>query len=283
VIDAAALDPAVSPLLPGIDMLGAVITRAYVRELLGKHTYGRVLNVGAGGNSPRYRYDVRLTNTEYHTLEPSGEGNPTYVADARRMPEVPSGSYDWVLAFAVLEHVDDMHAVVGEITRVLKPGGRVYLSVPFHNELHFTRAYGDYWRVSPFGFHRLLDDDFGFEEVQYWGDCVIDPVTIGVIARKGAQRSAGTSRLYYVEGGLDSIHRYVDGAKPLRWSVPISRLKMDGLEYCLQVQDFRAKIFRETGQALTLRAVDRLLFEQVAIPEATLLVSNEWSRLERVS
>lgn len=275
-----ALDPAVSPLLPGQTMLGGALYRAYVREILGKKTHGRVLNVGAGPNSARYRYDLRLRNSEYHTVEISGEGSPTYVADARDMPQVPSEYYDWVLAFALLEHVDDMQAVVKEISRVLKPDGCAYISVPFHNELHFTQAYGDFWRVSPFGFRKLLGEEFGFEEVEFWGDCVIDPVTVAVIARKGCSPSEGVSRLYYVEGGLDSIHRYVDGSQPLDWKLPVYRLMVDGLEYCMRVQESRADTFRETGQSLTSPAADKRIFERFRVHETTIRVTNERSFLE---
>jgi SAM-dependent methyltransferase len=258
-------------------MVGAVLVNGYVREILGKKTYGRILNVGAGSDSALYRYDKRLRNSEYHTLEPTGAGNPTYTADARNMPEVPSESYDWVIANAVLEHVDDMHAVVREITRVLKPDGCVYLSVPFHNDLHFTRSYGDYWRVSPFGFKKLLGPDYAIEEFEYWGECVIDPVAIGVIARKGGAAAEAVSRLMLVEGGLDTIHRYVDGNRPFCCTMPIWRMTIDGLEFCLKVQDFRSGFFSSSGQSLTSRVADRLLFHDTAVLEGTISYTNQRS------
>ncbi|HLH72701.1 MAG TPA: class I SAM-dependent methyltransferase [Chloroflexota bacterium] len=273
------LNPARAALLPGTSFLGSVLVNAYVREILGKRTYGRILNIGAGIQSRIYRYDLRLKNTEYHTVETSADSHPTYVCDARNMPEVPSEYYDWVLALAVLEHVNDMQAVVREIARVLKPGGYVYLSVPFHNELHFTRSYGDYWRVSPFGFHELLDANFSFQEVEYWGDCVIDPVSIGVVARKEQPRSVGVSRLYYIEGGLNSAHRLVSGDLPLSWTIPIWGLRIDGLDYCLQVQEYRADVFSRTGRSLTLREADQALFHQVAHALGSIVISNDESNL----
>jgi SAM-dependent methyltransferase len=41
------------------------------------------------------------------------------------------GSFDFVLSFDVLEHVPGYRAAIAEFYRVLKPGGRVLLSVPF--------------------------------------------------------------------------------------------------------------------------------------------------------
>ena len=265
-------------MLPGTSFLGSVIMNAYAKEILGKKTHGRVLNIGVGNQSVTYRFDRRLANAEYHTLDVTSENRPTYVGDARNMPMVSSESYDWVLAIAVLEHVNDMHAVVSEITRVLKPGGESHIPVPFHNELHFTRGYGDYWRVSPFGFHELLDDFFSFEEIEYWGDCVIDPFAVAVLARKSKDPCATTSRLYQVEGGLDTVHRLIDGADILRLSIPIWRLKEDGIDYCLRVQDHRASVFAQTGTSLTFRDSDKQLFRKHALREGTLTISNEESR-----
>lgn len=44
-------------------------------------------------------------------------------------------SFDAVLAFEVLEHVEDDQRVLGEIARVLRPGGIVAISVPLHAAL----------------------------------------------------------------------------------------------------------------------------------------------------
>lgn len=65
------------------------------------------------------------------------------VADAHRIPLAPS-SVDGVVVQAVLEHVLDPVAVVGEIHRVLRPGGLVYADTPFLQQVHegpydFTR------------------------------------------------------------------------------------------------------------------------------------------------
>lgn len=50
-------------------------------------------------------------------------------ADLRMLP-FEDGSYDFVFASHVLEHVDDDHRAVAEIARVLRPGGVAILPVP---------------------------------------------------------------------------------------------------------------------------------------------------------
>jgi SAM-dependent methyltransferase len=50
-------------------------------------------------------------------------------ADACRLP-VASGAFDLVLAFDLLEHVQDPRAMLGEACRVLSPEGRVVATTP---------------------------------------------------------------------------------------------------------------------------------------------------------
>lgn len=67
-----------------------------------------------------------------------------FVADATRIP-CPSAFYDAVFDFGAIHHVPDWQQAVGEIARVLAPGGRFY----FHE---FTRKALQSW------FHRTFTD-----------------------------------------------------------------------------------------------------------------------------
>jgi SAM-dependent methyltransferase len=51
------------------------------------------------------------------------------VGDARYLP-LPPCEYDLALALDVLEHIEEDAQAAAEITRVLKPGGTVLVSVP---------------------------------------------------------------------------------------------------------------------------------------------------------
>jgi SAM-dependent methyltransferase len=53
----------------------------------------------------------------------------------------PDNTFDWVLSHHVLEHVRDDRRGLDEIHRVLKPGGRSYLSIPLDWDSK-TREYG---------------------------------------------------------------------------------------------------------------------------------------------
>lgn len=65
------------------------------------------------------------------------------VADARKLPFRDS-SVDMLVCEAVLEHIAEAHVVIGEMKRILKPGGHIYVSVPFVYPFH----------ASPSDFHR---------------------------------------------------------------------------------------------------------------------------------
>lgn len=52
--------------------------------------------------------------------------------DVTRPLRLAGGSLDGVVSLDVLEHVPDYRAALREFSRVLKPGGVLVLTVPFH-------------------------------------------------------------------------------------------------------------------------------------------------------
>jgi len=77
--------------------------------------------------------------------------------DVARLP-VAGGRFDAVVCKDVLEHVADARPVVREIARVLRPGGRVFVSVPDAQRW----VWEDYTHVRPYprvALRRLLTDE----------------------------------------------------------------------------------------------------------------------------
>jgi malonyl-CoA O-methyltransferase len=58
----------------------------------------------------------------------------TVVGSAESVPEVADGSLDFVCSTMVMEHVPDERAYLAEIRRVLRPGGRAYVTTVFKRE-----------------------------------------------------------------------------------------------------------------------------------------------------
>ena len=75
------------------------------------------------------------------------------VCDAHSLP-FASGTFDAVVAQAVLEHVADPQQVVSELHRVLRPGGLVYSEIPFMQQVH--EGANDFTRYTLVGHRRLF-------------------------------------------------------------------------------------------------------------------------------
>jgi SAM-dependent methyltransferase len=81
------------------------------------------------------------------------------VANAEQIP-FSSQRFDLVLCTQMLEYAPDPGQVLSEIYRVLKPGGRLFLSVP---TVFPQDAVEDRWRFLPAGIRQLLS---AFSEVE---------------------------------------------------------------------------------------------------------------------
>jgi SAM-dependent methyltransferase len=81
------------------------------------------------------------------------------ICDAHDIP-FQDGSFDGVIAQAVLEHVVDPYRCVEEIHRVLKKKGMVYAETPFMQQVHGGRY--DFTRFTLLGLRRLFR---WFEEI----------------------------------------------------------------------------------------------------------------------
>ena len=106
----------------------------FLREFLDDLPAGSVvmdLGSGPGSFDYRRRADITILATDILPIQPA-ERLP-YVcwfrADGARLP-VRARTVDAVVAHYVLEHVTELEPTMDEIARVLKPGGRVYCSVP---------------------------------------------------------------------------------------------------------------------------------------------------------
>jgi len=75
------------------------------------------------------------------------------VADAAAIP-FEDNTFDMVISEFMLEHVSSPFTVCAEMVRVLKPGGRLYVSYPFIHPYHSFP--GDYFRYTPTGLKRML-------------------------------------------------------------------------------------------------------------------------------
>lgn len=93
---------------------------------------GRVLEIGPGLRTTapvRGSFFIETSPTAARTLR--SKGGRVLVADGLALP-FADGSFRAVFAFEVLEHVDQDVRMLGEMSRVLAPGGLAVISVPAH-------------------------------------------------------------------------------------------------------------------------------------------------------
>ena len=91
----------------------------------------RLLDVGSA-DGPSVGW-LRATNQQIALdLDPRGLGPGGVCGSALALP-FASESFDVVAAFDVVEHCDPESTAIGELVRVLRPGGRLLLSLPAYN------------------------------------------------------------------------------------------------------------------------------------------------------
>ncbi len=143
------------------------------RKALGEVRQGMVLDIGSGDSDhgsllaegcTLIRLDYPATNRRYRR-------RPDVYGDARCLPVVSSG-VDTVLLLEVIEHVPEYARILLECRRVLKPGGRIHLSVPFLYPIH--DAPHDYHRFTRYGLcHELESAGFRVLELIQHGNSFV--------------------------------------------------------------------------------------------------------------
>jgi len=153
------------------------VGRAYIDHFIEAHRsdiVGRAVEI----REPHYceRYPERVTNVDILDVD-AQLPNVTIVADLACMPQVPSNAFDIAIVPQTLQYVFDVQAAIGELHRVLAPGGVLLLTVPAAEQINWTSGFeADYWRFTCRSVSQLLSP-FGHTEVESLGNC------LAVIAR----------------------------------------------------------------------------------------------------
>jgi SAM-dependent methyltransferase len=140
------------------------ITRFVAQTAAGMAAGTRVLDAGAGEGA----YRRFFTHCRYETADLAvGEqewnySNLDYVAPLHDLP-IENDTFDVVLCTQVLEHLERPRESVRELHRVLKPGGKLFLTAPMAHPLH-QEPY-DFFRYTSHGL-RSICAGAGFSEIE---------------------------------------------------------------------------------------------------------------------
>jgi len=141
-------------------------SRQYLEEFLAAAATSvqpgeKVLDAGAGD----CKYKTLFAGMDYMATDflqvdkPYDLASLDIVSDLRNMA-VADATYDVVICSQVLEHLPEPEQVLHELHRVLKPGGRLWLSTPLFFEEHEVPH--DYFRYTRYGLQYLLEKS-GFD------------------------------------------------------------------------------------------------------------------------
>ena len=181
---------------------------------------GRLLDIaprGVDGSAAHFH------QAEISILDIAPESGAADIADLCRSHAAAllSGSFDWIVCAETLAYVKDPFAAVGEIHRLLKPGGYAFLTTPFNVPVRPDQA--DCWRFTEQGLRTLLRD-FTIVSLEQAGTSGRPrmPLHYRVIARKDHAAAAAVPppapefsaliACYYEERSIEEFHERLSKA-----------------------------------------------------------------------
>jgi len=157
-------------------------------DVIRRHASGRLLDCGCG-DVPYYGFYRDLVTETVCIDWTFSEHDHTHVdqeVDLNGPLPFEAQRFDTVLLADVLEHIAKPWALAHEVARVLSPGGKAIMMVPFLYGLHEQPH--DYYRYTEFAVRKLFEDaSMELLELEAYGglpDVLIDLMSKGLAARK---------------------------------------------------------------------------------------------------
>lgn len=116
---------------------------------------GKLLDYGCGGQPYRAVFEPYITNYIGADVAAAGGVVLDIELDIDGRVNLPDQSVDTILSSQVLEHVFDFKSYLLNCARLLRPSGRLIISVPMHWRHHEVPY--DYWRFTRFGLAGSLE------------------------------------------------------------------------------------------------------------------------------
>jgi len=138
----------------GSRFIGDLLAQSYERAIR-THARGRLLDMGCG-EVPLYGV-YRDVVEENVCIDWAGSIHPCvhldFVVDLGGMLPFEDQHFDTILLTDVLEHLAEPVTAIGEAARILRPGGKLIIGVPFFYWIH--EAPHDYHRYTEFAMRRM--------------------------------------------------------------------------------------------------------------------------------
>lgn len=143
---------------------GLPVHRYYLEKFLEEHAgviRGHCLEFQNPQYTPRFG-GAAISKLDILHIDAS---NPlaTMVADLTRPNDLPGNHFDCIVCTHVLHVIYEVERAVAELHRILKPGGVLLIAVPQISMA--DPRYGELWRFTPEGLHRVLTSSFQSTQV----------------------------------------------------------------------------------------------------------------------
>jgi SAM-dependent methyltransferase len=131
------------------------IVAPFYQSVIRNNAQGRLLDMGCGYVPLYETYNDLVSENICIDWEKTPHANPylDQMVDLTEKLPIESASFDTVLLTDVLEHIPEPMNLMNEIARILRPGGKLILGVPFLYWLHEVPH--DYYRYSEFALRRF--------------------------------------------------------------------------------------------------------------------------------
>lgn len=173
IVDAGIKNYLTTRVMTRVGMTNGPNREAWLEETLKKLPPGiKILDAGAGECQYK-RFCTHLKYVSQDFAQYDGAGNKEgfqmdswdnskidIISDIASIP-IPKNSFDAIMCVEVFEHIPEPAKTVKEFSRILKPGGKLILTVPFCSLNHmapyyFANGYSKYW------YEKILPE-YGFE------------------------------------------------------------------------------------------------------------------------
>ena len=195
----------------------AVSSNAYdgfATAMIAEQADGTILDCGAGRRSVYYDNVVNFEIVDYDTTDVIGVGEQLPFHD---------GVFDGVISVAVLEHVRDPFRCASEISRVLKPGGRLICAVPFLQPEHGYPNH--YYNMAPQGLRNLFKDALVIDDHKVL-ESTSPPWVLNWIVQSWADGLRGRAREQFLQLRLQDLLTSPLEMNKARWVSELSPAKM---------------------------------------------------------
>jgi len=142
----------------GSRFVGDIAARV-CEKVIKEHARGLLLDLGCG-HVPLYEvYRNYVSNNVCIDWAGTWHKSPylDYECDLNSLLPLPDGTFDTILLTDVLEHISNPRLLWNEMSRVLKPGGKIVCAVPFYYWLHEQPH--DYFRYTEYALKMFCENN----------------------------------------------------------------------------------------------------------------------------